>query len=101
MGGLNIAVIGAGGIGGFYGGLLAKGGENVVFIARGKHLEALNERGLAVKSSVENFSVHARATDTTGGLGTVDLVLFTVKTYDTEKALTLLPALCGKDTIVV
>ncbi len=98
---LNIAVIGAGGVGGFYGGLLAKGGEEVVFIARGKHLDTLKSLGLVVRSSFGNFSVKTEATDTTRGLKPADLVLLTVKTYDTERALPLLPALCGRDTVVL
>jgi len=98
---LNVAVIGAGGVGGLYGGLLAKGGEEVVFIARGKHLDALKERGLIVRSPFGNFDIRTKATESTSGLKPADLVLLTVKTYDTVKALSLLPELCGTDTIVL
>ena len=82
-----IAVIGAGGVGGYFGGLLAKSGQDVRFLARGEHLRALRERGLRVRSVHGDFelpSVHA--TDRPEELGQADLVLFTVKTYDTERA---------------
>ncbi len=98
---MKIAVIGAGGVGGFYGGLLAKSGEEVAFLGRGEHLNAIKDRGLTVKSPMGEFLVRPKASDSPNQLGPVDLVVFAVKTYDTEKALDSLLALCRKDTVVV
>ena len=84
---MRIAVIGAGGTGGYFGGLLARAGEDVTFIARGANLEAIRARGLTVESRIAGtFSVPVRATDDPGEVGPVDLVLFCVKTYDTDAA---------------
>jgi 2-dehydropantoate 2-reductase len=84
---MRIAVIGAGGTGGYFGGLLARAGEDVTFIARGANLEAIRARGLTVESRIAGtFTVPVRATDDPGEVGPVDLILFCVKTYDTDAA---------------
>jgi 2-dehydropantoate 2-reductase len=83
---LRIAVMGTGGTGGYYGGLLARAGLDVHFIARGKHLEAIRRNGLRVESVDGNFLVQAKATDEPSEVGHADLVLFCVKSYDTEGA---------------
>src|SRR5918997_2944542 len=84
---MRIAVIGAGGTGGYFGGLLARAGEDVTFIARGANLEAIRARGLAVESRIAGtFTVPVRATDDPGEVGPVDLILFCVKAYDTDAA---------------
>jgi 2-dehydropantoate 2-reductase len=84
---MRIAVIGAGGVGGYLGGLLARSGQEVGFVARGEHLRALRERGLRVRSVHGDFDLPTvRATDRAEELGQADLVLFTVKTYDTDSA---------------
>ena len=84
---MRIAVIGAGGVGGYFGGLLARAGQEVGFLARGEHLRALRERGLRVRSVHGDFELPTvRATDRAEELGQADLVLFTVKTYDTDGA---------------
>jgi len=84
---MRIAVVGAGGTGGYFGGLLARAGEDVTFIARGTQLEALLARGLTVESRLAGtFDVSVRATDDPGEVGPVDLILFCVKAYDTEAA---------------
>ena len=89
---MRIAVMGAGGTGGYFGGLLARAGEDVTFIARGAHLEAMRTRGLTIKSSrAGDFTVPVQATDDPKGMEPVDLVLFCVKTYDTESAAKLIP----------
>jgi 2-dehydropantoate 2-reductase len=86
---MRIAVIGAGGVGGYFGGLLARSGHDVSFLARGEHLRALRERGLRVRSVHGDFELPSvRATDGAEQLGEADLILFTVKTYDTESAAT-------------
>jgi len=78
--------MGTGGIGGYFGGLLAKSGEEVYFVARGEHLKALKNQGLSVKSVAGDFWLRVNATDRPEEAGPVDLVLFCVKTYDTETA---------------
>jgi len=84
---MRIAVIGAGGIGGYFGGLLAKAGHEVSFLARGEHLRALRERGLRVRSVHGGFELPlVHATDRPEELGQPELLLFAVKTYDTERA---------------
>jgi 2-dehydropantoate 2-reductase len=85
---MDVAVIGAGGIGGLYGGLLARAGHNVRFLARGPHLQAITQRGLHIRSGdFGTFSLHAMATDDPVELGQNELVLFAVKTYDLDGAL--------------
>ncbi|MFQ5692154.1 MAG: 2-dehydropantoate 2-reductase [Nitrospinota bacterium] len=102
---MKIAVMGAGAVGSYYGGLLARAGEEVRLIGRGGHLRAMRERGLRVESSVEDaFSLppdSVRATEDTRGLDPVDLVLFAVKGPDTEAAVSLLPPLLGEETAVL
>jgi 2-dehydropantoate 2-reductase len=84
---MRIAVIGAGGTGGLYGGLLARAGHDVSFLARGANLAALRRNGLEVRSAeFGTFRVHAPASDDPADLGQADLVLFAVKTYDLESA---------------
>src|SRR5918999_30388 len=84
---MRAVVVGAGGTGGYFGGLLARAGHDVTFVARGAHLEALRARGLTVESRLAGtFTLPVRATEDPGELGPVDLVLFCVKTYDTDAA---------------
>lgn len=84
---MRIAVVGAGGTGGYFGGLLARAGQDVTFIARGANLEALRTRGLSVQSRLAGtFNMPVQATDDPRELDPVDLILFCVKTYDTDAA---------------
>jgi len=99
---MRIAVMGAGGVGGYYGGMLARAGEDVTFIARGTHLDAMRSQGLTVKTShVGEFTIPVSATSDPCGLAPVDLVLFCVKTYDTEPAARLIQPLIGDETVVL
>jgi 2-dehydropantoate 2-reductase len=99
---MRIAVIGAGGTGGYFGGLLARAGEDVSFIARGATLAALRDRGLTVKSRVEGeFTLPVRATDDPRAVGPVDLVLFCVKAYDTMQAAEQIRPLLGPETMIL
>ena len=99
---MKIAVFGSGGIGGFLGGALCKSGEEVWFLARGKHLDAMREGGLRIESvSLGNFQVSVKATDKPSDIGPVDLVLFSVKSYDTEAALEQIGPLIGKQSGVL
>ncbi|MDQ7843864.1 MAG: 2-dehydropantoate 2-reductase [Armatimonadota bacterium] len=99
---MRIAVLGAGAVGGYYGAVLQRGGSEVWFLARGQHLAAMRDRGLRVETAVEEpFTVAVRATDDPREIGPVDLVLFTVKAYDTPAAVRLLPPLLGPETAVL
>ncbi len=98
---MRIAVFGAGGVGGYFGGRLAQAGAEVHFIARGAHLQALREYGLAVRSVKGDFKVSAPATDDPADVGYCDFVLFCVKTFDTEAAAARLGPLVGEGTAVV
>jgi 2-dehydropantoate 2-reductase len=98
---MRIAVYGAGGVGGYFGGRLARAGAEVHFIARGAHLQALREHGLRVRSVNGDFEVHAPATDDPGDVGWCDFVLFCVKTFDTDAAAARLGPLVGEGTAVV
>ena len=98
---MKIAVLGSGAVGGYYGALLARAGHNVVFIARGAHLDAIRSHGLRVRGPLGDWQVGARAEHDTARVGHVDLVLFAVKTYDNDTALPLLPPLVGTSTVVV
>src|SRR5215469_11573314 len=98
---MRIAVYGAGGVGGYFGGRLARAGADVRFIARGAHLQALREQGLGVRSMKGDFEVRAPATDDPAEVGPCDFVLFCVKTFDTDEAAARLGPLVGEDTAVV
>lgn len=99
---MRVAVMGAGGLGGVIGAFLARAGEDVAFVARGAHLEAIRERGLTVESPVAGtFTVPALATDDPAGVGAVDLVVFGVKSYGLEEAAGQMRPLLGPDTVVL
>jgi len=98
---MKIAVMGVGGIGGYFGGLLARAGEDVTFIGRGGHLEAIQKNGLQVKSVAGDFHVHAKATHDPRTVGGVDLVLFCVKGYDTDAAGSQIRPMVGPQTVVL
>jgi 2-dehydropantoate 2-reductase len=98
---MRIAVFGSGAVGGYYGARLAHAGHEVTFIARGAHLRAIRERGLLVWSPLGDVSSHAAAEEDPSRVGPVDLVLFAVKTYDLEVAVSRLPALVGPETVVL
>jgi 2-dehydropantoate 2-reductase len=98
---MRILVMGSGGLGGYFGGLLQRAGEDVVFVARGAHLRALQADGLRVRSPDGDFSLSVRATDSPGTVGPVDLVLFTVKTYDLDAAGAAVQPAVGPQTAVL
>lgn len=98
---MRILVMGTGGLGGYFGGLLARAGEDVTFVARGAHLAAIRERGLSVRSPDGDFALPVRATGRPEDAGPVDLVLFTVKAYDVEPAGTAIRPAVGPETAVL
>jgi 2-dehydropantoate 2-reductase len=98
---MRIAVYGAGGVGGYFGGRLAQAGTDVHFIDRGAHLQALREHGLRVQSVKGDFTVQVPATDDPADIGPCDYVLFCVKAFDTEPAAASLGPLLGDGTAVL
>ncbi|MBT5108453.1 MAG: 2-dehydropantoate 2-reductase [Rhodospirillaceae bacterium] len=100
---MRIAIMGAGGIGAYYGACLARAGADVVFIARGAHLDAMRNNGLRVQEfGGADFTVDSvNATDDPAEIGPVDAVLFCVKMYDTIHAAELCKPLMGNNTMVV
>lgn len=99
---MRIAVLGVGGVGGYFGGRLADAGEDVVFIARGEHLDALRSKGLRVDSIAGDFHVQpVSATDNPGEVGPVDAVLLAVKAWQVPEAAQAMDPLIGRDTFVV
>jgi 2-dehydropantoate 2-reductase len=99
---MRIAIAGTGGLGGYYGAMLARAGHEVACIARGAHLRAIQEQGLTLRSEeAGEFTVAVAASDDPREIGPVDLVLFGVKSYDTEALAARLPPLMGPGTMVL
>jgi 2-dehydropantoate 2-reductase len=99
---MKIAVMGSGGVGGYFGARLAQAGCDVAFIARGAHFAAMREDGLKVESQLGDIRLlKVRVTDDPSTLEPVDLVLFSVKLWDTEAAAASIAPLIGPDTGIV
>jgi 2-dehydropantoate 2-reductase len=99
---MKILVMGTGGVGGYYGGLLAQQGNDVTFISRGAHLYAMRHEGLKVKSIHGDFTVFpVKATEDPAKVEPVDLVLFCVKTYNTDEAAQAIRSVVGPQTVVL
>jgi 2-dehydropantoate 2-reductase len=99
---MRIAVMGTGGVGGFFGAKLALAGNDVTFIARGRHLAAIRERGLRVESGTGPMHVkEAQATDDPASLPPVDVVMFCVKLWDVESAAAQIKPLVARGGVVI
>ncbi len=99
---MRIAVIGTGGVGGYFGGRLAQAGEDVTFIARGEQLRALREHGLRVESVKGDFEVEpARATDNPDDVGEVDVVIVGVKAWQVPEVAQTMRPLIGPESYVL
>lgn len=99
---MRIAVFGTGGVGGYFGGRLAQAGEDVTFIARGKHLQAMQQQGLKVASIKGDFVVQpVQATDNPAEVGPVDIILVGVKAWQVEDAAAAIRPMIGPQTFVV
>ena len=100
---MRIAMMGSGGVGGFFGGRLAHAGYDVAFIARGAHLRAMREHGLRIASAAQGdiHVPHVTATDDPASLGPVDLVILSVKLWDTEAAARSIAPIVGPKTGVL
>lgn len=99
---MRIVVMGSGGTGGYFGAKLARAGEDVTFVARGPHLEAIRTQGLRVNSAIDGeWTVRAPAVQRLEGLPPADLVLFCVKSFDTESAGEIIKPVVGPATGVL
>lgn len=99
---MKIAVLGSGGVGGYIGGRLSQAGNDVTFIARKKHLDAIAANGLQVNSINGDFLVNpANATDQPEKIGTADLVLCCVKSWQVAEAANEIRSLVGPETVVM
>ncbi len=99
---MRIAVYGAGGVGGYFGGRLAQAGVEVVFIARGRHLEAMQSRGLKVESISGDFELDSvNATDDPAKAGEVDVVIAATKAWQVEDAAGAMGPMLGEHSFVV
>ena len=99
---MKIAIIGTGGVGGYFGGKLAKAGYDVTFLARGKHLRAIQQNGLIVKSVLGDFKVDSmKATDRIETIGFSDLIIITVKAWQIKDITKDLKTIIKNDTIVL
>lgn len=99
---MHIAIVGAGGIGGYFGARLGVAGHDVAFIARDRHLAAMRERGLTVKSALGDIRLPRPAvTDDPASLAPADVVLFAVKLWDTESAASAIRPLLANGGVVI
>src|SRR5438552_2545976 len=98
---MRIAILGAGGVGGYFGARLQQAGHSVAFIARGRHLQALQRNGLALKSPLGDAQLKVKAVEKPADAGAVDVVMFTVKLWDTESAAAQLRPVVGGNTFVI
>ena len=98
---MRIAVMGAGGVGGYFGARLAQSGNQVCFIARGRHLQALRSNGLTLKSPLGDAHLEVRAFEDPAQAGAADVVLFAVKLWDTESAAERIRPLLAQGGVVI
>ena len=99
---MRFAILGSGAVGGYFGAKLARAGQDVTFIARGAHLEAIRTAGMAITSpALGDFVVRAAAESDTAKVGHVDVAIVSVKAYDNATALPMLRPMLGPDTVVL
>lgn len=99
---MRIAIVGSGGLGGYFGARLAAGGSDVHFLARGAHLAAIRENGIAIEGGPDPIRVgEVHATDDPAEIGPVDLALVAVKLWDTESVLDLMRPVVGPQTTLI
>ena len=99
---MRIAVMGAGAVGAYFGAKLSASGHNAAFLARGAHLDALRREGLRVDSPGGNLRIqNALFTNDPGEIAVVDLILFCVKSYDTDAAVGTLAPMIGSATTIL
>ncbi len=98
---MKIAIMGSGGLGGYFGARLVRGGADVHFVARGKHLEAMRSNGLRIEGPEPIHVPQVRATANPAEIGVADVVMLCVKLWDTEAAIEQIRPMVGPDTAIV
>jgi len=99
---MKVYIVGSGGAGGYLGGLLARSGKDVTLVARGEHYRAIRAKGLKIRSVLGDFEVRpVGVIDRISNMMNPDLIIFSVKTYDTEQTAKDLKPVVGKDTILI
>lgn len=99
---MKIVIFGSGGVGGYFGGRLAQHGQDVTFIARGAHLDAIRENGLRVDSVDGDFIIRpAKAADDPASIGKADLILLAVKAWQLDDAVQKIKPLIGENTLIL
>jgi 2-dehydropantoate 2-reductase len=97
---MRIAIIGAGGVGGYYGALLARGGHEVTLLARGEHLDAIRQNGIVIKDHDTTFPVPVNATDRADDLRGADWAMLAVKSYSVPELADVI-AMLAKDGVAI
>ena len=99
---MRIAIFGSGGVGGYFGGRLAQAGQDISFIARGKHLEAMRENGLRIDSIAGDFKLDkVQVTDKPAEIGVVDYIICSVKAWQVPAAARAMKPMVGENTLVI
>jgi 2-dehydropantoate 2-reductase len=98
---MKIAVIGTGGVGGYFGGKLAKAGNDVTFIARGEHLKVIKTNGLTVKSILGDFQLLVKATDKIEEVGVADLIILGVKAWQVKEIAPELKSIVNENSTIL
>jgi 2-dehydropantoate 2-reductase len=99
---MKFVIMGSGGVGGYFGAKLAAAGYDVRFVARGKHLDAMKSHGLLVQSAQEKIHIESQMiTGNVADIGIADVILFCVKSYDTENATRMLSPALNSESVVI
>ena len=98
---MRIAILGAGGVGGYYGGILARAGHEVVMLARGTHFDALQARGIEIRTPEGSFTVPAEATDDPHALGQAEYAILAVKNYSLPEVAPVVRTLAGAGAVIL
>jgi 2-dehydropantoate 2-reductase len=98
---MRICIIGSGAVGGYYGAKMARAGHDVVFMARGAHLQAMRTRGLTIRGPLGEFRIKPPVEERGEQVGPVDFVFYAVKTYSNRDALPLLRVVSGDHAVVL
>ena len=98
---MHTVIIGVGGVGGYYGGKISKSGQKVTMIARGKHLEAILENGLQIKSIEGDFITHPKITNDISQVEKADLILICTKSWQVQSAAQSIEPLLKENTVVI
>ena len=98
---MKILIVGAGAVGGYFGGLLARSGEDVTFLARGEHLKAIQEKGLYIKSINGDFNIKINAVEKPNANEKYNLIVIAVKSYDLPDACNNIKGTVKNETVLM